>query len=106
MKKDKIVFIEPTTASYGIGAAIAILENTILAIYRERNPDFDAFLARITGNHWVTHGILIIGFYILISRAIRWTIHPRTSTEKGIALAIVISALVSIMTLAVFFMYN
>lgn len=45
------------TPSFVLAAAITILFNTVLACSKDGYAPLNALMKRLTGHHWITHGI-------------------------------------------------
>lgn len=49
--------------SFGLSLALASVVNGLLVIAKEKSPAVQFGMQRLTGNHWVTHGVVVIGIY-------------------------------------------
>ncbi len=57
--------ISKYTISFGLSLAIASVADGLLVIAKETNPDLLAAMKKLTGHHWVTHSIIILGIFFL-----------------------------------------
>ena len=80
--------ISPATISFGIGASIAIIFNTLLAWLKDSHPAVNDAMKAATGHHWITHGILVVLVFLLFGLLMR----GRFLKLNGGALSIVIFA--------------
>ena len=64
--------MKPSTAAFGLAAAIACIFNTALAWAKDAYAPLNKFMASLTGHHWITHGladiIVFIGLGLLFSK--------------------------------------
>jgi len=51
------------TVSFGISLAIASVANALLVVAKEKIPAVQAGMQKLTGNHWVSHGFIVIGLF-------------------------------------------
>jgi len=63
------------TISFGVSLALASVSNALLVIAKEKSPAVQAGMQRFTGQHWVTHAVVIIILFVffgwLLARANR-----------------------------------
>jgi hypothetical protein len=69
--------LDNAAAAFGQAAAVAIIFNTLLAWMKDAWDPLNTFMARLTGHHWITHGLVDLavffglGFF-LMSRRSNW----------------------------------
>ena len=51
------------TISFGLSLALASVVNGLLVIAKEKIPAVQAGMQKLTGNHWVTHCVIILGLF-------------------------------------------
>jgi hypothetical protein len=51
------------TISFGLSLAIASVANGLLVIAKEKIPAVLAGMQKLTGHHWVSHGVIILGLF-------------------------------------------
>jgi len=51
------------TRSFGLSLALASVVNGLLVVAKEKSPAVQAGMQRLTGNHWVTHCVVILGIF-------------------------------------------
>ena len=91
-------FIASSTSGFGLSYAITSILSALLVVLKERSEAVHNGLTAITGNHWVTHGVLnlivflVLGFvFYRIGGGIRMTANALIATIFG---ATVISGLI------------
>jgi hypothetical protein len=58
--------LDKTTIGFGLSVAIMSILNTLLVIFKELTPPFKAGMASAMGHHWTTHGVIVIGLFLLL----------------------------------------
>ena len=53
------------TISFGLSLALASVVNGLLVIAKEKSPAVQSGMQKLTGHHWVTHGVIILGLFAL-----------------------------------------
>ncbi len=51
------------TVSFGLSLALASVIDALLVVAKEKNPTVLMGLQRMTGHHWVSHGVIIIALF-------------------------------------------
>ena len=51
------------TKSFGLSLALASVVNGLLVVAKEKSPAVQAGMQKLTGHHWVTHGVIILGIF-------------------------------------------
>jgi hypothetical protein len=57
---------DKATVGFGLSAAVVSILNTLLVIFKEMTPPFKAGMASAMGHHWTTHGVIVIGLFIVL----------------------------------------
>ncbi len=52
------------TISFGLSLALASVVNGLLVIAKEKSPAIQNGMKQLTGHHWVTHSVLIVGLFL------------------------------------------
>jgi hypothetical protein len=80
------------TVSFGLSLALASVMNALLVVAKEKIPTVMARLQSLTGHHWVSHGVVILGLFA----AFGW-MFAQANGGRGIGIAVnrLISLLVS-----------
>jgi hypothetical protein len=54
------------TISFGLAVAVASLANGLLVVAKEKIPAVLAGMQKLTGHHWVSHGVIILGLFAVL----------------------------------------
>lgn len=52
------------TISFGLSLALASGVNAVLVVAKEKNPAVMAGLQRMTGHHWISHAVIVLGLFV------------------------------------------
>ena len=66
MENDINQNVDSLTAGFGIAASVAILFSTILTVAKESTPSLLTWMKTVTMHHWITHGFLVVGLFIIL----------------------------------------
>ena len=58
------------TISFGLSLALASVLDALLVIAKERIPAVMTGLQKMTGHHWISHAIIVLGFFALFGWAL------------------------------------
>jgi hypothetical protein len=53
------------TVSFGLAFALASVVNGLLVIAKEKSPAVQAAMQKLTGHHWITHSVIILGLFFV-----------------------------------------
>ena len=53
------------TISFGLSLALASVVNGLLVIAKEKSPAIQSGMQKLTGHHWVTHSVIVLGLFAL-----------------------------------------
>jgi hypothetical protein len=53
------------TISFGLALAIASVANGLLVVAKEKIPAVLAGMQKLTGHHWVSHSVIILGLFAI-----------------------------------------
>ncbi len=53
------------TISFGLSLALASVVNGLLVIAKEKIPAVQTGMQKVTGHHWVTHSVIILGLFAI-----------------------------------------
>ena len=89
--------ISKSARAFGIALALASIANSLLVVVKEKSPALQAEMKKLTGHHWITHAIVIVGIFLVSG----W-IFSKLNGAQGIRIATgkLIAALVSGVALA------
>ena len=71
------------TTSFGLSLALASVANALLVVAKESIPAVAAGMQKLTGHHWVTHSVIILGLFALFG----WLL-ARAQGGRGINLSV------------------
>ena len=57
--------LSPTSASFALAAALAIIFNTLLTWAKESSTQLHDAMAALLGHHWTTHGVMVVAVFLL-----------------------------------------
>ncbi|MDB4906868.1 MAG: hypothetical protein JWO05_1652 [Gemmatimonadetes bacterium] len=60
------ILLNPASSAFALSAAIAIVFNTLLTWGKEAYPALNAFMASLSGHHWITHGLADVAVFIAL----------------------------------------
>jgi hypothetical protein len=55
--------ISKYTISFGLSLALASVVNGLLVIAKEKIPAVQTGMQKLTGHHWVTHSVIVLGLF-------------------------------------------
>jgi uncharacterized membrane protein len=88
---------------FGLSYAIASIFNALLMVLKEASPAVHDGLGAITGNHWVTHGLLNLIVFVVLGLVLSRSSYAHMSASSLIN-TIVGSTVVSGLIIAGFFL--
>jgi hypothetical protein len=53
------------TISFGLSLALASVVNGLLVVAKEKIPAVMVGMQKLTGHHWISHGVIILGLFAL-----------------------------------------
>ena len=54
------------TVSFGLALAVAGVVNGLLVIAKEKIPAVLSGMQKLTGHHWVTHSVIVLGLFAIL----------------------------------------
>jgi hypothetical protein len=54
------------TISFGLSLALASVVNALLVIVKEKSPAVQAGMQKLTGHHWVSHSVIVLGLFVVL----------------------------------------
>ena len=69
--------LDRVSAAFATSAVVTILFNAALTIVKDSSEPLAAFMAKLTGHHWITHGIIVIAVFLILGWALARSDAPR-----------------------------
>lgn len=57
--------ISKNATSFGLSLAVASVVNGLLVIAKEKIPAVMTGMQKLTGHHWITHSVIVVGVFAL-----------------------------------------
>lgn len=58
--------LDRVSAAFAASAVVTILFNAALTIVKDASEPLHDFMARLTGHHWITHGIVVLAVFLIL----------------------------------------
>jgi multisubunit Na+/H+ antiporter MnhB subunit len=58
--------LDRAAAGFGIATVVTIVFNTLLAWVKDAYDPLNTFMAHLTGNHWITHGLVDVILFVVL----------------------------------------
>lgn len=71
--------------AFGYALVVAALFNAILVVIKEEIEPVKAWMADISGHHWITHGIIVIVLFIAVGLYLQEKAARARTNERGMA---------------------
>lgn len=68
--------LEKTTIGFGLAAAVVSILNVLLLIVKETTPPLKKSMEAALGHHWTTHGVIVIGLFLVLGFILAGTVKP------------------------------
>lgn len=97
---------DKVTIGFGLSAAVVSIFNTLLVIFKELTPPFKAGMASAMGHHWTTHGVIVIGLFILLGFVFSGMVKPESWGADKLGMTILWSVIFAGGALAAFYIVH
>jgi hypothetical protein len=97
---------DKATIGFGLSAAVVSIFNTLLVIFKELTPPFKAGMASAMGHHWTTHGVIVIGLFLLLGFVFSGMAKPESWGADKLGMTIVWSVIAAGAALAAFYLVH
>ncbi len=91
--------------AFGYAFVITALLNALLVVVKEEIGPVKAWMADISGHHWITHGIVIIVLFIAIGLYMQEKAARARTNERGMARWILWTTVLSGVIIAGFYLF-
>ncbi len=98
--------LDKTTIGFGLSAAVMSILNTLLVIVKESSPPVLGAMARATGHHWTTHGIIVIGLFVLLGFVFSAAVKPESWSADKLSKILLWSVIIGGGVLAAFILLD
>jgi len=98
--------LDKTTIGFGLSAAVMSILNTLLVIFKELTPPFKKAMAETMGHHWTTHGVAVIGLFIVLGFVLSGAVKPESWNGSRLGQTIAGSVILSAAALAAFYLLH
>jgi hypothetical protein len=95
--------LEGAVAAFGASAIATILFNTALAWIKDAFDPLNDLMARLTGHHWITHGLADVALFLVLG--IILTRQGYRASGSSIALGLVAAAVIGGSSLMLWFVF-
>jgi hypothetical protein len=65
-KSEGTIGLSHTASAYAVGAAVAVLFNTLLAWIKDSYDSLNTAMAHTLGHHWTTHGVAVVLVFLVV----------------------------------------
>jgi hypothetical protein len=98
--------LDKTTIGFGLSAAVMSILNTLLVIFKELTPPFQAGMASAMGHHWTTHGAMVIVLFVVLGFVLSGAVKPESWNGSRLGQTIAGSVILSAAALAAFYLLH
>jgi hypothetical protein len=98
--------LDKTTIGFGLSVAAVNILNMLLVVFKELAPSLKKAMAAGTGHHWTTHGVLLVGLFIVLGFVFSSAIKPESWSAGKLSRTIVWSVIIGGCLLAVFYLLH
>ena len=94
------------TIGFGLSAALTSILNTALVVFKELTPPFKKAMADAMGHHWTTHGVIVIGIFLLLGFVFSGIVKPESWGADKLGMTILWSVILAGGALAAFYLVH
>ena len=98
--------LDKTTIGFGLSAAIMSILNTLLVIFKELTPPFKKTMAATMGHHWTTHGVAVLGLFLVLGFVLAGAVKPGAWSAGKLGNTILWSVIIAGGALAAFYLLH
>ena len=92
-------------AAFGLSAAITAVFNVVLAFVKDSYPPLNSFMARLTADHWRTHGRADVILFFVLGWIFASSHIPAGGLTKGLAVGVAWAVVLSCAALGLWFIF-
>ena len=98
--------LDRSTIGFVLSAALGNIINVLLVIFKELSPSFMKIMAALTGHHWITHGVIVVGLFLLLGFTFSGTVKPDSWSAEKLSRIILWSIIIGGSSLAAFYLLH
>jgi len=98
--------LDKTTIGFGLSAAVMSIVNALLVIFKEMTPPFKNAMADAMGHHWTTHGVAVLGLFLVLGFVLAGAVKPESWSAGKLSNAILWSVIIGAVALAAFYLLH
>jgi hypothetical protein len=98
--------LDKTTIGFGLSVAVMSILNTLLVIFKEMTPPFKKAMADTMGHHWTTHGVVVLGLFLVLGFVLAGAVKPESWGGGRLGNTILWSVIVSSIAIAAFYLLH
>ena len=98
--------ISKVTSGFGLSLIIMLFLNAVLVVIKETYSPLLKWMAALTGHHWITHGIFIMGLFFILG-IIFSLVQPAEKPwldAKGVIIGLIVSMVIAFVMIAGFYL--
>jgi hypothetical protein len=97
--------LDRATIAFSASAAITSLFNALLTIMKDTSEPLHDFMAKLTGHHWITHGVVVIAVFLILGLILMRSDVVRRMSDTAVIASVVVAALVNAGAIALWFLF-
>jgi hypothetical protein len=97
--------LDGATVAFSASAAITSLFNALLTIVKDTSEPLNDFMAKLTGHHWITHGVVVIAVFLILGLILMRSDVVRRLSDTALIGSVVVAALVNAGAIALWFLF-
>lgn len=98
--------LDKTTIGFGLSVAVMSILNALLLIIKEMTPPFKKAMAQAMGHHWTTHGVIVIGLFLVLGFVLAGAVKPQSWGAGKLGNTILGSVIVGSIAIAAFYILH
>ncbi len=98
--------LDKTTIGFGLSVAVTSILNALLLIFKEMTPPFKKAMAEAMGHHWTTHGVIVIGLFLVLGFVLAGAVKPESWGADKLGKAILWSVIFGVGAVGLFYLLH
>lgn len=96
--------LDRVSSAFATSAAVTILFNAVLTIVKDSSEPLAAFMAKLTGHHWITHGVIVLAVFLILGWILARSDATRTISDTRLVELLVASTVLAGGVIATWFL--